>query len=68
MGQRQDLTKIMEAAAAAMKVEGVVERGRRWGVEEEEEELLVETMVTSILSESSPSLRASSSIHSLSTA
>lgn len=39
MGQRQeDLTKIMEASSAAMKVEGVVERGRRWGVGEEEEE------------------------------
>ena len=38
MGQRQDLTKIMEAAAAAKKVEGDLERGRRWGVEEEEEE------------------------------
>lgn len=39
MGQRQeDLTKIMEASSAAMKVEGVVERGRRWGAGEEEEE------------------------------
>ena len=32
------MTKIMEASSAAMKVEGVVERGRRWGVGEEEEE------------------------------
>lgn len=36
MGQGQDLAKIMEPSATAVEVERVVERGRRWGVGEEE--------------------------------